>query len=54
LNVNNRLCDLPLEFQVDMTDRPMTSMIELLGTETDIASLTDELLREIAIFQPET
>ena len=43
VNVNNRLCDIPLEF----ADRPITSMIELLGKETDIAQLTGELLYEL-------
>ena len=47
LNVNNRLCDVPPEFVADIAVRPITSMIELLGTETDISRLTDELLSEL-------
>ena len=47
LNVNNRLCDIPPEFLADFSDRPMTSMVELLNRETDIPQLIEELLREI-------
>jgi len=47
LNVNNRLMDIPAEFLAEIADRPMTSMIELLGVETDVALLTDELLAEL-------
>ena len=47
LNVNNRLCDMPSEFLAEVQHRPITSMIELLGIETDIARLIDELLNEL-------
>ena len=47
LNVNNRLGDIPPEFLHDLTDRSITSMIELLGKETDIPRLTSELLTEL-------
>jgi len=47
LNVNNRLCDIPPEFLSDLADSPITSMFELLGKETDIPSLIDELLNEL-------
>jgi len=47
LNVNNRLTDIPPEFLAEMTDHPITSLIELLGAETDIFRLTDELLAEL-------
>ena len=43
LNVNNRLCGVPPEF----ADQPITSMIDLLGKETDSARLTSELLCEL-------
>ena len=49
LNVNNRYCDIPPEFADDLTSRSITSMFELLGRETDIARLTDELLNEMGI-----
>jgi len=47
LNVNNRLCDIPPEFADDLASRSITSMLELLGRETDIARLIDELLNEL-------
>ena len=47
LNVNNRPGDVPPEFLADMTDRQITSMIELLGKETDISRLTEELLTKL-------
>ena len=47
LNVNNRLCDIPPEFFADLADQPITSMIELLGRETDIPRLVEELLSEL-------
>ena len=47
LNVNNRLSSIPPEFLDDLTSRSITSMIELLGRDTDIARLTDELLDEL-------
>ena len=47
LNVNNRLCDIPPEFADDLTIRSITSMFELLGKETDIDQLTNELLNEL-------
>ena len=47
LNVNNRLCDMPSEWLAEVHSRPITSMIELLGTETDISCLIDELLNEL-------
>jgi len=50
LNVNNRLCDIPPEFLHDLTDRSITSMMELLGKETDIPRLTSELLTELQAF----
>ena len=49
LNVNNRLCDIPSEFLADLDDRVITSMIELLGKETDISQLTSELLNELEV-----
>ena len=47
LNVNNRLRDIPSTFLSDLADRSVTSMIELLGIETDISRLTSELLTEL-------
>ena len=47
LNVNNRISDMPQEFLADMAERPITSMIDLLNTETDISRLIDELLAEL-------
>ena len=48
LNVNNRLCDIPLEFADDLASRSITSMFELLGKETDIDRLIEELLKELS------
>ena len=50
LNVNNRLGDVPPEFLADIADRQITSMIELLGKETDIFRLMEELLTELDLF----
>ena len=47
LNVNNRLSDVPPDFLADLTDRRITSMIELLDRETDIPRLISELLNEL-------
>jgi len=47
LNVNNRLIDIPPDFLADLAVRPITSMIELCGTETDIFLLMGELLSEL-------
>ena len=47
LNVNNRLSGIPPEFADDLTNRSITSMFELLGRETDISRLIDELLNEL-------
>ena len=47
LNVNNRFKDIPPDYLADIGDRPITSMIELLGVETDIFRLIDELLSEL-------
>lgn len=47
LNVNNRMRDIPPEFLDDLTSRSITSMVELLGRETDIVRLIDELLNEL-------
>ena len=47
LNVNNRLCDIPDEFLQTLPAQPMTSMIDLLGIQTDIICLRDELLAEL-------
>jgi len=47
LNVNNRLCDMPSEWLAETQHRPVTSIIELLGEETDITRLIDELLNEL-------
>jgi BirA family biotin operon repressor/biotin-[acetyl-CoA-carboxylase] ligase len=47
LNVNNRLSDIPAEFHAELTDRSITSMFDLLGRETDISLLIDELLNEL-------
>ena len=52
LNVNNRLSDIPPEFADDLTSRSITSMVELLGRETDIARLIDELLNELDCYTP--
>jgi len=46
--VNNRLCDIPLEFADDLASRSITSMFELLGKETDIDRLIEELLKELS------
>jgi BirA family biotin operon repressor/biotin-[acetyl-CoA-carboxylase] ligase len=48
LNVNNRLSDVPPEFRDNLAERSITSMIELLGNETDISQLLDELLSELS------
>ena len=47
LNVNNRISDVPPEFLADVADRSITSMIELLGSETDVSRLMSELLTEL-------
>ena len=47
LNVNNRLGDIPPDFLDDLAKRSITSMIELLGRETGIPRLTEELLTEL-------
>lgn len=47
LNVNNRLSDIPPEFLDDLTSRSITSLFELLGSETDSARLIGELLNEL-------
>ena len=47
LNVNNRISDMPPEFLADIAERPITSMIDLLNTETDVSRLIDELLTEL-------
>ena len=47
LNVNNRLSDIPSEFADDLASRSITTMFELLGKETDIAQLIDELWQEL-------
>ena len=47
LNVNNRLSDIPTEFADDLASRSITSIFELLGKETDIDQLTDELVNEV-------
>ena len=47
LNVNNRLSDIPPEFADDLASRSITSMFELLGRETDISRLIDELVNEL-------
>ena len=44
LNVNNRICDMPLEFLAEIGDQPITSMRELLGNETDIFRLIEEIV----------
>jgi BirA family biotin operon repressor/biotin-[acetyl-CoA-carboxylase] ligase len=49
LNVNNRLSDVPADFIADLTSRPITSMIELLGKETDISCLIKEILEGMSI-----
>lgn len=49
LNVNNRLSDIPPKFHTDLVNRPITSMVELLGRETDIPRLIEELLSELAV-----
>jgi len=54
LNVNNRLCDIPPEFADDLASRSITSMIELLGKETDIDRLIEELLNEFLDIPPRT
>jgi BirA family biotin operon repressor/biotin-[acetyl-CoA-carboxylase] ligase len=52
LNINNRLSDIPQAFLDDFVDRPITSMIELLGKETDIPRLINELLTEWEGMEP--
>ena len=47
LNVNNRISDIPPAFLDELTSRSITSMVELLGRETDTAQLIDELLNEL-------
>jgi len=47
VNVNNRISDIPPEFLGDFADRPITSIIDLLDTKTDIFRLMDELLTEL-------
>jgi BirA family biotin operon repressor/biotin-[acetyl-CoA-carboxylase] ligase len=47
LNVNNRLSEVPSDFHADLASRSITSMIELLGHETNIARLVSELLNEL-------
>jgi len=47
LNVNNRLCDIPPEFADDLASRSITTMVDLLGRETDIDRLIEELLKEL-------
>jgi len=47
LNVNNRLCDIPADYLADISERPITSMFELLNEETDIFRLMEELLSEL-------
>jgi len=47
VNVNNRLSDIPPDFADDLASRSITSMFELLGRETDISQLIDELLNEL-------
>ena len=47
LNVNNRMSDIPQEFADDLASRSITSMFELLGRETDIFRLIDELVNEL-------
>ncbi len=44
INVNNRLVDVPREFQEELESRQITSMIEIVGTETDHAELVRSLL----------
>ena len=50
LNVNNRIDRIPEEFLCEISDRPITSMIELLGRETDADRLINELLAELECF----
>jgi BirA family biotin operon repressor/biotin-[acetyl-CoA-carboxylase] ligase len=52
LNVNNRLSDLPSEFLTEVTERPITTMFELLHEETDLYQLTGELLLELGFASP--
>ena len=47
LNVNNRQSDIPPDFRNELEMRAITSMVELLGKETDIDRLTEELLKEL-------
>ena len=47
LNVNNRLSDIPSAFSDDLAGRSITSMVELLGRETDVVRLMSELLIEL-------
>ena len=54
LNVNNRLSDIPSEMLDGMMERSITSMIELLGRETNTSRLTSELLQELGFTRTET
>ncbi len=47
INVNNRLVDIPTEFREHFENRPITSLIELTGMETDHAELVEALLRRL-------
>jgi BirA family biotin operon repressor/biotin-[acetyl-CoA-carboxylase] ligase len=47
LNVNNRLADIPPEFQQELANRSITSMIELFGKETDLAAVTAEIAKSV-------
>ncbi|MDR0521824.1 MAG: biotin--[acetyl-CoA-carboxylase] ligase [Planctomycetaceae bacterium] len=49
LNVNNRLRDIPPEFQAEFEKRPFTSMIEMLGRELPLPRLCEEILTELAV-----
>ncbi len=46
INVNNRLIDVPAEFQEDLKTRHVTSMIDIVGTETDHAELVRHFLQQ--------
>lgn len=49
LNVNNRLCEVPLELRDELLNRSITSMIELQGQETNIPRLICKLLDELVV-----
>jgi BirA family biotin operon repressor/biotin-[acetyl-CoA-carboxylase] ligase len=53
INVNNRLTEVPLEFRNEFIERPITSLIEILGEPTHLPDLiVDFLVRLRNILKP--